>query len=377
MKNVLLIVKKEFNRFFKDKRMILMIFLPGILIFGLYSILGTVMGNIAPAVEEGYKPTAYVSNLPQSLNGAFDTVLEIKEYSGENEAKSDITGETLDVAVIFPADFEAKIEAGERPDVKVYYNSANITSYTGYSCVISILSSVNAFTVNAPAQNAVFDLVNTDEQAVSFISMIIPMLMFSLLASSCISVAPESIAGEKERGTMATMLITPVRRIDIVLGKIISLSCYAMLSGVTSFLGVILSLPKLSGGMLNLGAVSYGAGTYFMLFGIIISVVLVLISAFSVLSTLAKNVKEASAFISPFMILIIVMGMASMFFTNPSVGLYAIPFLGSGIAMSAVLSMTASVAGVVLAIVSNLALSALLIVLMGFLFKKESVMLKK
>ena len=45
--------------------------------------------------------------------------------------------------------------------------------------------------------------------------------------------------------------------------------------------------------------------------------------------------------------------------------------------MSAVLAMTESVLGVVLAIVSNLVLTALLIILTGYMFKKESVMLKK
>ena len=56
-----------------------------------------------------------------------------------------------------------------------------------------------------------------------------------------------------------------------------------------------------------------------------------------------KNVKEATAFIGPFMIIIILLGMVSMFFPNPSVGLYAVPFIGSGIAMSAVLAMTESI----------------------------------
>ena len=45
MKNVLTIVKKEFARFFKDKRMVLTVFLPGLLIFALYSILGAVMSQ--------------------------------------------------------------------------------------------------------------------------------------------------------------------------------------------------------------------------------------------------------------------------------------------------------------------------------------------
>ena len=377
MKNVLLIIKKEFNRFFKDKRMILMIFLPGLLIFCLYTLIGTVMEKANPTVDPDYKPTVYFYRLPDGfLNETSLNLFDKKDFETLEEAKSGVAEGSLDIVVEFPADFTEKIAEGQQPEVKAYYNSSVQTSLVGYTFATGILNGLNAFTINS-SQNEKFDLVDADDQVTSIFAMIIPMLMFSLLASSCISVAPEAIAGEKERGTMATMLITPVKRIEIVLGKILSLSCYAILSGLVSFLGVILSLPKLSGGLLNLGAVSYGVGTYFMLFGLIISIVLVMISAFSVMSTLAKNVKEATAFIGPLMLVIILLGMSSMFFTNPSVGLYAIPFIGSGIAMSAVLSTTASVLGVVLAIISNLVLTALLVVLMGFMFKKENIMLKK
>ncbi len=374
MKNVFLIIKKEFNRFFKDRRMVLMIFLPGVLIFCLYTLIGTVMEKASTTIPDDYMPSAYFYRLPDSFNdmsGLFNS----QEYDSLEDAKSAVTGGALDIVVEFPADFTDKYNSITPPDVKIYYNSSNETSYAGYSMATAVLSRLNAFTINSSAET--FDLVDADKQSTSIIAMMIPLLMFSLLASSCISVAPEAIAGEKERGTMATMLITPVKRIEIVLGKTISLSCYAILSGVVSFLGVILSLPKLSGGLVNFGAVSYGVGSYFMLFGLIISIVLVMISAFSVLSTLAKNVKEATAFIGPLMIVIVLLGMSSMFFTNPSVGLYAIPFIGSGIAMSAVLSMTASVVGVLLAILANLVLAALFVVLMGFMFKKESIMLKK
>ena len=376
MKNVLLIIKKEFNRFFKDRRMILMIFLPGLLIFCLYSLIGTVMEKAVPTVDPDYKPTVYFYQNDGFISETDLELFELKDFATLEEAKASVAEGTLDIVVEFPANFTAAVEGGSRPEVKAYFNSSVQTSMVGYSLATGILSGLNAFTINSTPTEK-FDLVDEDEQATNIFAMVIPLLMFSLLASSCISVAPEAIAGEKERGTMATMLITPVKRIEIVLGKILSLSCYAMLSGLVSFLGVILSLPKLSGGLLSLGAVSYGAGTYFMLFGLIISIVLVMISAFSVLSTLAKNVKEATAFIGPLMLVIILLGMSSMFFTNPSVGLYAIPFIGSGIAMSAVLSTTASVLGVLLAILSNLVLTALLVVLMGFMFKKENIMLKK
>lgn len=46
MKNVLTIIKKEFSRFFKDKRMIITILLPGVLIYLVYSLMGTVIKNV-------------------------------------------------------------------------------------------------------------------------------------------------------------------------------------------------------------------------------------------------------------------------------------------------------------------------------------------
>ncbi len=242
-----------------------------------------------------------------------------------------------------------------------------------------LLSKTNrpAFTINSSAQK--FDLASERDLTASITSMLVPMLMFSLLASACISVAPESIAGEKERGTMATMLITPIRRVELAIGKILSLSCFALLSGISSFIGVILSLPKLTSGFVGVDtAAMYSVGDYFMVFGIIISVVLLIISAFSVMSAFAKSVKEAGTLIAPLMILIILMGMASMFFTaSPSIGLYLIPLLGSGLAMASIMSFSASGLGVALSIISNIVVSLGLVVLLTFMFKSERIMFKK
>ena len=124
-------------------------------------------------------------------------------------------------------------------------------------------------------------------------------------------------------------------------------------------------------------AAFYGVGDYFMIFGLIISVVLVIISVFAVISTLSKSVKEAGTMITPLMMLIILMGVGSMFLSGGSVALYAIPLLGSGLAMSAIMSFTASPLGVALAIISNIAVAAALVVLLSFMFKSERIMFNK
>ena len=78
-------------------------------------------------------------------------------------------------------------------------------------------------------------------------TMIMPFLFVVLLFSSAMSICCESIAGEKERGTIATLLVTPVKRSYLVLGKVISLGITALVSALVSFIGLMASLPKLIG----------------------------------------------------------------------------------------------------------------------------------
>lgn len=382
MKSVWTIVKKEFSRFFKDKRMIITILLPGVLIFVLYSIMGTVMEGIT-SVDDEYKPTVYAVNMPATIQSTLGAVFELTLDDGTGDidaAKQDVKDEKRDLVVIFPENFSQVVLGNSiaNSEVRVFYNSANTNSSAAYSIFSAAMEVYKQpkFEINS-SMDVQFDLASEKDIAVQVFSMVVPMLMFSLLASACVAVAPEAIAGEKERGTMATMLITPIKRWQLALGKILSLSVFALLSGLSSFIGVILSLPKLMAGVSV--AVPYGVGDYFMIFGLIISIVLVIIAAFSVLSCLAKSVKEAGSYISPLMIVIILLGVVSMFFTTatPPVGLFAIPLLGSALAISGIMAMSVTPLAIVLSIISNFVCAVALIVLLAFMFKSERIMFNK
>ena len=342
--------------------------------------MGTVITDKASS-DKNEKFSAYVINMPlnENLNAGFDALIEIKEYSDVDAAKADVTEGVLDLVIIFPENFDVVLsgQASLVPDVGIFYNSSKTQSQSGYFAVSGLLEGFKnpSFSVNAGG-NA--DLIKERDFVGGILSNIMPMLMFALLASGCVAVAPESIAGEKERGTMATLLITPIKRWQLALGKIISLTCFALLSGFSSFLGVILSLPKLLGGAINgQTALYYSVGDYFMLLALIISVVLVIISVFSVLSTLSKSVKEAGSTIAPVMFLIILCGMFPMFLTNPAVGLYSIPLMGSGLAMSAIMTFSITPLAFVLSFISNLVVAGLFITLLSFMFKSEKIMFNK
>lgn len=379
MKNVLTVIKKEFARFFKDRRMVITVLLPGVLIYILYSVMGAVFADMG-AVDENYKYRAYVENAPASVQSTFESYLDICEAETLESAMDMVAAGELELAVVFPENFDEILDGGssETPEVKVYYNSSETLSVAGYTLVNALLGALNKplFTVNSSGD---FDLASERDTAGSILSMLVPMLMFALLASGCIAVAPEAIAGEKERGTMATILITPINRWELALGKIISLSCFALLSGISSFLGVIFSLPKLMAGAVSgETAAFYSVGDYFMIFGVIISTVLVIISAFSILSAYAKSVKEAGTLITPLMMVIILLGVVTMFVSSaPALGLYAVPVLGGGLAISSIMSFAASPLAVALAIISNLVLAAVLIVVLALMFKSEKIMFNR
>jgi len=379
MKDVFTIIKKEFTRFFKDKRMVLSIILPGILIYLLYSVLGSVIGKLADS-DSDYRPSVYVINTPDELNETLSLLFTVvKDDYDEQTAKDKVEAGELDLLVVFPENFD--IDGGIQenvPNVKLFYDSSRDNSLTGYTLMNSLLEVLQkpSFSINN-IDGTEYDLASDSDIMVKLLSTLIPMLMFALLAAACMTVAPESIAGEKERGTMATLLITPVKRWQLALGKIISLACFAMLSGISSFLGVMLSLPKLMNGLVEIDSVPYGVGDYFGIFALIISIVLIIVSAFSVISALAKSVKEAGAMIGPLMIVIILLGMVSMFIPEAALGLYAIPVLGSGLALGSIMSLTIEPAAFALSILSNLVFTVGFVVLLAFMFRSEKIMFNK
>ena len=220
------VMRKELARFFGDKRMVASILLPGILIYFVYSFMGQAMGSMF-GVDEDFAPAAQVVELPDSLaeplQSAGLTLTEV-EADQEEAAREAITGQELDLLLVFPADFDqavadyAPASGQPAPQVAVYYNSSSTQSQFAYTAVTELLDTyeaqlANKFDVNAGAER--YDLTTEEDAAGAYFAMLLPMLLMIFLYSGCAAVAPESIAGEKERGTIATMLITPIPQAHI------------------------------------------------------------------------------------------------------------------------------------------------------------------
>lgn len=216
--NTITVMKKELARFFGDRRLVITtLLLPGIMIYVVYSFLGSaMMKSILP--EEAYVAKAYVVDMPESLR---EELRELKvdwqpaDREQLTQMRQEIQDKQADGLVVFPVDFDQAVEnyqvqSGKTaPNVEIYYNSAETESTHFYNEVLDILEAYetsisNKLDINA-GDSVYYDCATSKDTTGQMFSMMMPLLLMMFLYSGCMSVAPESIAGEKERGTIATL----------------------------------------------------------------------------------------------------------------------------------------------------------------------------
>jgi len=205
------------------------------------------------------------------------------------------------------------------------------------------------------------------------ISVLFPMVLLSLLGSICLSLAPESIAGEKERGTLGLILIAPIKRRELAIGKILALTVTCMASGLVSFVGLILSLPKMFSGISGV-SISFGPLNIVYLLFIILSLLLFLISFSSFLSTFAKSVKEANGYLGPLVGLLVFFGIIPAFVDISNIAYSFIPILNAAACLSGIITESITPAFFIITVVSNVVYSAIFGFLMVKMFNNENIM---
>lgn len=389
MKNgMFTIFRKELARFFGDKRTALgTILLPGILIFAVYTFMGSALSDQF-SVDEDFVPAIQAVQLPDSVAAlAGQAGLDIQSTDDIDQALSLIQDQELDLLAVFPTDFDQQVASYDvssgapAPAVELYYNSASVDSSAAYEMMSSLLdgyesSLANKFDVNPGAGS--YDLATEADTAGTFLSSMMPMLLMIFLFSGCMSTAPESIAGEKERGTIATLLITPLKRRDLALGKICALSIIALLSGASSTIGTLLSMPTLMQMEGNVGA-AYTPIHYLALCLIILATVLFLVACISLISAFAKTIKEAQTYVTPLMILAMVVGVTAMFGGGASTQLWAyfIPFYNSVQIMVGIFGLELNWTYLLIAVVSNLVYTAIGVWGLTRMFNSEKIMFQR
>ncbi len=387
MRNIFAIFKKELRRFFTDKRMLIMLILPGVLIFAIYS----VIGNFIPEPSADFTYIVYVENQPVEFEVFNNTELyniEVHQITQDN--REDILngvkdGETQ-LIISYEEDFLNKVNnyvssSGlEAPKVEMYYNSSVMESATIFAYYTAVLNSyeasvTNKFDIN-PGLN--YDLATQEDMTAQILTSLLPYMLMIFLLSGCMAVVTESIAGEKERGTIAALLITPIKRSHLAIGKILALSVTSLVSAASSFAGLIGSLPQLLKG-LNFTLDIYNAGAYFALLAVLIVTVFIFTVLLSIVSAFAKSVKEATTYGIPLMLIVMVLGLSTMMGGGgaKNMWLYLIPIYNSVQCLVGIFSLTFNPIAFLITILSNLVFVLGGVFVLAKMFNSEKIMFSK
>ena len=395
MKNILTIFKKEWDRVIKDRRLVItVLILPGLMIFLIYSIMGSAMQNLTTedvydiaVVNQQIDFKNLYENIQDNDSSSHNTNVINITVTETDAYKELIDNNEWDLLIVFDDDLLNYNGDGDKPIVYVYSNYNEIASSTISSDFRYFLSlyeqnlSLEAFGDRTYFSLAL-DSTETDDKGIisKIISSMIPMLVIMFLFSGAMAIGPESIAGEKERGTMATLLVTPVKRREIAIGKISALSMLTLISATSSFIGISFSLPKLMQLEGGINTNFYGFGEYLMILGVLFSTVFVIVGIISIISAYAKSLKEASALIMPFYILTILVAVTSMFGNgaNTRIIFYFIPIYNSVQSLTAILTFDSmALTYLLFTILANVIYLTIFVIILNKMFNSEKIMFSK
>ncbi|MCK8059397.1 MULTISPECIES: ABC transporter permease [unclassified Fusibacter] len=395
-KQLMIVMKKELRRVFTDRRLVVTSFiLPMISIALIYSVMGIMIQKTSDDIDEHLTEVLGV-NVPGPIVVLFDQNQSLRLTKGElieEEVETLLLDGVFDYYLYFDENFEEEVAdsstsssplvIGRYSPKSDYAQEANVKVYElleGYR------NQVLANRLGGENQLKVYDFdaseiaIPQEERGIerSFADLI-PMLISVFIFAGAMSIGIDSIAGEKERGTLATMLVTPVDRGVIIGGKMLSLGVVALCSTISSFLGVLLSIP-FSAGFLSSGEgftlSEFILGPYelFLFLVCMLGLVGVYVTIISVLSMIASSVKEAGAYITPAYMAVMVSAFMNMFGGSEAASVqYYIPIFNNLVNMKQILLGNANTLMVMIAFFTSMAFTVALILIARAMMHKEKV----
>ena len=397
MRNIKTVFLKEMRRFFTDKRMLIALFLPGVIIAVFYSVMGNFMNSAAvssTAVENITYNIAYSDNsgaadpnVGPRIVQAFDLYVANKEKTNQityytfpladlEAEKAKVANGTYDVLIAFSDDFDNQVHTAPGNHIDFYYYGAAKKATNAYSVLSSLVrTSYDYYLVNIDQELHPIpaNLAPSDYMGNKIMSIIFPMVTVSLLFSTVVSICPDSVAGEKERGTMAAMLLTPIKRKELALGKSLALLLTSLASGAVSFAGIAISLPQMMGGKLSFALDGW---SYTMLGLMVITTLTMFVGVGMLISTLTKSTKEATSYLGPMTVVFVALSVLSGTVDTSSIGFAFIPFLNVTSCMGSILQGSISIPYFAITIGMSVLETILLVVASTKLFSSERIMIK-
>lgn len=397
------ILSKELKRVFGDKKMVFSLFiLPIILIAGIYGMMFFLVDKQKSSINE-HVSEVFVQNMPDNFSELMSKHTEcninvIPAGESADTYKDKLLDGTYDLVVVFPENFYENFKNADAtstlPDIKTFYNPSEDNSGEArtrftetyleeYKQLLlnerfGSLNYAMVFSVDADNPDMI---VQDDGKATGkILGTIIPYLITILIFGGAMGLGVDTIAGEKERGTIANLLISPIKRVDIIMGKIAALAIVSVLSAgvyVISFIGsaVVLSKKSGMGEMFSRLSLNFTSVQIVQFVVLLLGLVLLYVGIIGFVSLMAKNIKEAQSFIMPVYILVMFAGMITMYSGDVTSGSYMIPVYNTSAAFKGIFERTITMNQYLTSTIINYAFAGVMVCLMAKAMNSEKIML--
>ncbi len=321
--------------------------------------------------------------------------LEIVPYA--DNWKDEISDKQIRAAVDIPEGFQASLDKGSPETIQIQYYEGEIKSEFGAEHVEKSLKAYrdNLVKKRLEAKNlpdsliAPFDIKQhnvapPEKVGGASIGSMIGYMVIILSMTGAIYPAIDLTAGEKERGTMETILSSPVSRLDLVLGKFLLVFSASLTTAILSVTSMGLSFAYMGHALSN-SADASGAGIHMNLgFTSVIAVFLmalplsVLFSAvLMTVALFAKTYKEAQSYLTPMTFIVVIPAVASVLpgvELTPKLAL--IPILNTSLVCKEIITGTYHWNSIALIFASTCVYAAAAIFLAVKTFQRESVLFR-
>jgi sodium transport system permease protein len=318
------IFRKEFTDTIRDRRtLFVMVIFPLVLVPLLLFVVTKLQSSSMKKAEEKIIRVGLVTNgnahgLVQLLTDARG--LRITENIPADSAESFIKRDSLDAVIVVAPDFDAEVDRMHAGAISLFYKSSE-----DYDMVKRRLNAV-LDGLEKSLTTARFKKLDLDESIVSSIRVeehdvaspkerfgktvggMVPYFFVIFCFMGAMYPAIDLAAGEKERGTMETLLTAPVSRFQILLGKFAVVVLTGILSAAVSMLGIyvaVLQVKEIPPELLAMIMGILDVQTIVLVLSLLLPLTVFFAAFLLSLSIFAKSYKEAQSLISPLTFVVI------------------------------------------------------------------------
>ena len=302
------VFRKEVRDSLRDRRTALMVVLASIIMGPLTLVL---LAQFVSGLEEKAKTLKVRlsgrESAPALVNFLQRNDVEIEEAPADYEEK--IREGSLDAVIVIPPDFEERFLAGDGAKVEIVYDDSRTESAPATRQAERLLRAFNQETgmLRMVARGVSPDLAqpvkvehvntSTPRQRGAMLLFIIPMFAILSPLLGGMTVAIDSTAGERERGSLEPLLTNPVKVEHFVLGKWLSSWTFASaVAGLTlgGFVvaGAVYANRKLA------ALVSFGAPELLLFIALVVPFAAMTAALQMLICTYGRSYREAQTYVS-------------------------------------------------------------------------------